>query len=53
MEFVGSVKAAMEGGDQVDPLYLDFSKAFDCLNHRLLIEKLHKYGVFSLIEDFM
>ena len=45
MEFVGSVKAAMEGGNQVDALYLDFSKAFDCLNHGLLIEKLRKYGV--------
>ena len=45
MEFVGSVKAAMEGGNQVDALYLDFSKAFDCLNHGLLVEKLRKYGV--------
>ena len=36
MEFVGAVKEA---------LYLDFSKAFDCLNHVLMIEKLDKYGV--------
>lgn len=35
----------MERGHQVDALYLDFSKAFESLNHALLMEKLHKYGV--------
>ena len=44
-QFVGAVKEAMEAGYQVDALYLDFSKAFDCLNHVLMIEKLAKYGV--------
>ena len=63
MEFAGSVKAAMEGGSQVDALYLDFSKAFDCLNHGPLIEKLRKSVLvsehlvdsilISPIEDFM
>ena len=38
----------MESGRQVDGLYLDFSKAFDCLNHHLLIEDLRKYGVPEL-----
>ena len=45
MEFVGVVKEAMEAGYQVDALYLDFSKAFGCLNHELMIEKLAKYGI--------
>ena len=42
----------MEGGNQVDALYLDFSKAFDCLNPGLLIEKLRKYGVDQRVLDW-
>ena len=48
VEFVSSVITRMESGRQVDGLYLDFSKAFDCLSHRLLTEKLRKYGAPEL-----
>ena len=40
-----------------DAVYLDFSKAFDCVPHRRLMTKLHSYGirgeVFNWIEDFL
>lgn len=45
VDFVSHVTDLMEAGKQVDALYLDFSKAFDSINHELLIKKMGKYGV--------
>ena len=35
----------MEDGCQIDALYLDFKKAFDSINHDLLLTKLRKYDI--------
>ena len=39
-----------------DAVYLDFSKAFDCVPHRRLMTKLHAYGIrgdmYNWIKDF-
>ena len=41
----------------VDSVYLDFSKAFDCVPHRRLMSKLYAYGIrgqiFNWIQDFL
>ena len=36
---------ALEGGEEVHSIYTDFSKAFDRVNHGVLIKKLEKLGV--------
>ncbi len=35
----------MDEGDTVDVIYLDFAKAFDCVNHRFLLAKMKSFGL--------
>jgi Reverse transcriptase (RNA-dependent DNA polymerase) len=43
----------IENGCQVDVVYTDFSKAFDCLNHKILLGKLHAYGIMSRVHKWI
>ena len=36
---------ALENGDNIDSVYLDFSKAYDKVDHGILIHKLRKLGI--------
>ncbi len=39
----------LDEGDTVDIVYLDFAKAFDSVNYRLLLTKLKCYGIAPLL----
>ena len=41
---VDKISNALQNGEYVLGLYLDFSKAFDTVNHKILLEKLEFYG---------
>ena len=44
-------------GNDVDAIYLDYAKAFDKVDHQLLLKKLHRYGfsnkIVRWIESFL
>ena len=39
------VSSALEKGENVIGIFLDFSKAFDTVNHDILFDKLDHYGI--------
>lgn len=39
----------LPGGGQIDIIFTDFAKAFDKVNHKILIAKLRKYNIDSCI----
>ncbi|KAF7244071.1 Vascular endothelial growth factor C [Varanus komodoensis] len=45
VEFYDKVSRWLDGGDAVDVVYLDFSKAFDKVSHDILVEKLKSFGI--------
>lgn len=44
LEYLNFISHHMSGPSQVDAIYLDLTKAFDRVNHRLLIDKLVSFG---------
>ena len=43
--FVNHLSDVLDGGGEVDAIYTDFSKAFDRVNHKILINKLETAGI--------
>ena len=45
LKFVEDMKNALDQEHRVGALFMDLSKAFDCLPYGLLVAKLHAYGL--------
>ena len=54
---IGKVTEALDKGESVIGVFLDFSKAFDTVDHGILLAKLKKYGVHDTalkwFEDYL
>ena len=57
MMLVDKITEALDQGECVVGVFLDFSKAFDTVDHNILLQKLHKYGICGVellwFEDYL
>lgn len=56
-EFSNDVFSAIDGKLSVLSIFIDFAKAFDTVNHKILLNKMHHYGIrgpiLSWIKDYL
>ena len=45
LSHIEQIYKALNEGQEVDVIYLDFAKAFDKVDHAVLLAKLQKYGI--------
>ena len=57
IDHVDHIYNCLNNGDEVDVIYLDYAKAFDKVDHNILLAKLKKYGIkgkmYEWIKEFL
>ena len=53
LTYYDSILALMEGGDPVDAIYLDFAKAFDKVDHHILLKKVEGLGITGKLHSWI
>ena len=52
IELVDKITRAIDRGKYAIGIFLDLSKAFDTINHKILIKKLEYYGIRGISKDW-
>jgi hypothetical protein len=52
MEMFDRISSAVDNGEYSVGIFIDLSKAFDTINHSILLEKLHHYGIRGIALDW-
>ena len=45
LKLLDNIIESLDKGEFAAAIFLDFSKAFDTVNHRILLDKLNHYGI--------
>ena len=45
LDFIKTIEETIESGNYAIGIFCDLSKAFDTLNHEILLDKLDHYGI--------
>ena len=53
LEFLEDITQAIDNGNDVDLIYLDFCKTFDKVPQKRLLQKLHGYGIRGKIHGWV
>ena len=53
LQHMDDVFKELNSGNEVDVIYLDYSKAFDKVNHAILLAKLEKIGIRGKVLDWI
>ena len=52
IEFSDNIHRLLDDGNYVIGISIDFTKAFDTVDHEILLHKLHRYGIRGHANDF-
>ena len=52
MSMVQQIRDAMDNGNTAIGVFVDFQKAFDTVNHDILLHKLDNYGIRCISNDW-
>ena len=57
LHLIDKVTSALENNEFTSSIFIDFSKAFDAVNHHILLEKMYKYGfhdtTYKLLKNYV
>ena len=51
--FVNNILEAQDGGEEVLGIFYDYSKAFDTVNHNILLHKLNMLGISGVANSWI
>ena len=53
LDFVNTIEEALANGEMAIGIFCDLSKAFDTINHQILLDKLEHYGIRGKAKDWL